>query len=61
MQLAQAQSDLGCEKLRLLLREPLYLHQVLEKFTALNKLHDEVNSELILKDVFHAHEEGMVV
>lgn len=61
VKLAQAESYLGSEKLRLLLSEPLYLHKVLEKLATLDKLHDEVNAELILEDVLHAHEERMVV
>lgn len=34
---------------------------MLEELTALNKLHDEVNAEVVLEDILHAHEEGVIV
>jgi hypothetical protein len=33
---------------------------VSEQFPALDELHEEVNSELILEDVLHVYEEGVV-
>jgi hypothetical protein len=31
-----------------------------EEFSALDEIHDEVDSELILKDVVHGHDERML-
>lgn len=50
-----------CEEFCLFFSEALNLDQVLEELTALNKLHDEVNAEVILEDILHAHEEGVIV
>lgn len=61
MELRESQSDLSGEELGLVLIESLDLHEMLEKLTTLDELHDEVNAELILEDVFHANEEWMVI
>ena len=61
MKLGESKCNLRCEELRLLFCEALNLNQVLKEFTALDKLHDEVNAEVVLEYVLHAHEEGMVV
>jgi hypothetical protein len=44
---------LGSEETSLFLREALDLHEMLEKLTTLNELHNEVNAEVILEHVFH--------
>jgi len=43
-----------------LFRESFYLDEMTEKFSTLDKFHEEVNSVFILKHEFHIHKEGMV-
>ena len=56
----ESKSYLGCEELGLVLREHSDLDQMAEKFTTFNKLHKEVDTELILEDILHIYEEWMV-
>jgi hypothetical protein len=43
-----------------LLRETLDLHEMAEKLTSLNEFHEEVDAMLVLEDVLHIDEEGVV-
>ena len=47
-------------KFRLLLGKALLLGEVLEELTALNELHDEVDSVSFLEDVVHPDDERMI-
>lgn len=58
--MSQGHCYLGSEELCLVLRETLYSDQVSEQLTTLDKLHEEVNSELILEDELHVDQEGML-
>ena len=58
--MSQSQSNLSSKKLSLRLSKPLYLHQVSKELTPLDKLHQEVNAELILKHELHIDEERML-
>jgi hypothetical protein len=53
--MAQCERYLSCEEPCLTLFEALHCDQVSEKLTALNELHEEVNSELILEDILHVY------
>ena len=53
VQVTESKSDLHSEELGLVLWELPDLDQVAEELTTLDKLHQEVNTELILEDVFH--------
>lgn len=51
---------MGSEELSLVLREHTNLYQVAEKLTSLDKLHQEVDTKLVLEDVLHINEEWVV-
>jgi len=58
--MAKCERYLCCEEPCLALFEALHCDQVSEKLAALDELHEEVNSELILEDILHVYEEGVV-
>lgn len=58
--MSQSQCNLRCEELRLVLLKPLHLHQMSEQLAALDKLHQEVDSEFILKHKLHVDQEGVI-
>lgn len=58
--MAQCERHLSREEPCLALFEALHCDQVSEQFPTLDELHEEVNSELILEDVLHVYEEGVV-
>ena len=60
MKVTECKSNLRGIKLRLGLRKALLLRQVLEELSALNKLHDEVNTVGLLEDIVHAYDERVV-
>ena len=60
MEVSQGESNLGSEELSLVLREHAHLDQVTEEFSALDKLHEEVDTVLILEDILHVDQEGVV-
>ena len=60
MQVSKCQCDLCCVKLSFFLREALHLRKVFEEFSALNKVHNEVDAIGLLKDVVHPDDERMV-
>jgi len=60
MQVSKCQRDLCCVKLSLFLREALHLRKVFEEFSALNKIHNEVDAIGLLEYVVHPDDERMV-
>lgn len=60
MQMCQGHCYLSSEELSLVLGETLDSDQVSEQLTTLDKLHEEVNSELILEDELHVNKEGVL-
>ena len=58
--MSQSKGDLCSKELGLVLGEHAHFDQVAEKFAALDKLHQEVDTELILEDILHIDEERMV-
>lgn len=58
--MAECERHLRCKEPCLALFEALNCDQVSEQLATLDKLHEEVNSKLILEDVLHVHEEGVV-
>jgi hypothetical protein len=61
VQLGKRKRNLGAEELSLFFRESLNLHEVLKELAALHKLHDEVDSEIVLEHILHSHKERVVV
>ena len=51
----EGKSYLGCEELCLVLREHSDLDQMAEKLTTFDKLHKEIDTELVLENIFHIH------
>lgn len=60
VQMGEGKGDLGREELGLVLREHADFDQVTEQLASLDKLHEEIDSELILEDILHVDEEGVV-
>lgn len=60
MQVTESEGDLCTEESNVLLRETLDLHEMAEKLTSLNELHEEVDAMLVLEDVLHIYKEGVV-
>ena len=60
MQMCQGHCYLSSEELSLVLGETLDSDQVSEQLTTLDKLHEKVNSKLILEDILHVNKEGML-
>ena len=60
MQVSKCQRDLCCVKFSLFLREALHLRKVFEEFSALNKIHNEVDAIGLLEYVVHPDDEWMV-
>lgn len=58
--MAQRQGYLRSKETNVVLREALDLHEMAEKLSALNELHQEVNSVRVLEDVLHVDQEGVV-
>lgn len=58
--MAQRQGYLRSKETNVVLREAFDLHEMAEKLSALNELHQEVNSVLVLEDVLHVDQEGVV-
>lgn len=56
----KCESNLGCKELHLFVLEPFNSNQVSKQLAALNKMHKEVNSDIVLKNILHAHQEGVV-
>mmetsp|Transcript_46424 Transcript_46424/g.61484 ORF Transcript_46424/g.61484 Transcript_46424/m.61484 type:complete len:245 (+) Transcript_46424:821-1555(+) len=60
MQMRKCESNLSCEELSLVLREHSHLNEMAEELTTLDKLHEEVDTVLVLEDILHVDEEGVV-
>jgi len=60
MQMRQCESDLSRKELGLVLREHTHFDQVTEELTALDELHQEVDTVLILEDVLHVDQEWVI-
>ena len=60
MKVSDRKSDLYNEKLGLRLTEPLHFGKMSVQFTTFDESHEEVNAEVILVNVVHAHNEGML-
>jgi len=60
VEMAQRKGNLRSEETHVVLGEALDLHEMTEKLSALNELHQEVNSVLVLEDVLHVDQEGVV-
>lgn len=58
--MGKSEGYLSCKEFGLVLGEHAHLNQVAEQLTSLDKLHEEVDTELVLEDVFHVDEERMV-
>jgi hypothetical protein len=58
--MGQGESNLGCEEFGLILGEHAHLDQMAEELTTLDKFHKEVNSVIVLEDIFHINQERMV-
>lgn len=56
----QCESDLSRKELGLVLREHTHFDQVAEELTALDELHQEVDTVLILEDVLHVDQEWVI-
>ena len=61
MQVLECQADLCCIKASpVLIEAALHLFQVEEELTAIYKLHDQVQTLIVLKGVLKSHNERMV-
>jgi hypothetical protein len=60
MQMPKGDGDLDNHEARLFLREALDLVKVAEELAALDEVHEEVDSVLVLEHVVHAHDEGVL-
>ena len=60
MKVSDRKSNLYNEKLGLCLAEPLHFGKMSVQFTSFDESHEEVNAEVILVNVVHAHNEGML-
>jgi len=60
MKVSDCKSNLYNEKLGLRLAKPLHFGKMSVQFTSFDKRHEEVNAEVILVNVVHAHNEGML-
>lgn len=58
--MAECQGDLCCEESHMRLREALDLHEMAEELSTLDEFHEEVDPVLVLEDVLHVNEEGVV-
>lgn len=60
MQMSKGHGDLGSEELGLVLREFLDSNQMSEQLSSFDEVHQEVDSEVVLENVFHVNQEGVV-
>ena len=58
--MSKCQGNLCSEESYMVLWEALYLHEMAEELSTLDELHEEIDSVLVLEDVLHINEEGVV-
>jgi hypothetical protein len=51
--MTECEGYLGREELCLILLEALNLDEVAEKFASLDKVHEEIDTHIVLEDVLH--------
>jgi hypothetical protein len=60
MEVTKCECDLGSEELGLFFLEALDLNKMAEEFSSLNKVHEEIDTDIVLEDIFHVNKEGVV-
>ena len=58
--MSQCECDLGSKEFSLVLREHAHFDQVAEELAALDELHQEVDTVLILEDILHVDQEWVI-
>lgn len=58
--MGESKGDLSCKEPGLVFWEHAHFDQMAEKFATFDKLHEEVDTELVLEDVLHIDKEGMI-
>lgn len=58
--MTKCQSNLCDKESCLFFTEPFHFYKMSKQFTALDEFHDEVDAEIILKDILHVNDEGMI-
>ena len=58
--MSQRHGYLSYKESSLILFEPFHFNKMSEKLAAFDEFHDKVYSEIVLEDILHVHDEGMI-
>ena len=58
--MAKGEANLHCKELGLVLWELSHLYQMAEEFSTFDKWHEEIDTILILENIFHINQEWMI-